>query len=233
MTVCGMSAVSGFPVFIWRRAGVRPTAARFPAIHGGQFDVVVEYAKWFTHLRRKPGFTYRSLSAYLKHRVRNAVEMEGVLYCNDGDWVERTSGELWISRLGGFTSLAASQGGSVKILIVSDAWYPQVNGVVRTLATVRDELVKLGHSVEIIGPDRFRTVPMPTYPEIRLALGAGPEDGGTDRGDRSRRHPHRDRRPAGLRRPRMVPEARHTLHDRLPHPLSRNMSATARRSRWR
>jgi glycosyltransferase involved in cell wall biosynthesis len=61
----------------------------------------------------------------------------------------------------------------VKILIVSDAWYPQVNGVVRTLATVRDELIKLGHSVEIIGPDRFRTVPLPTYPEIRLALGAG------------------------------------------------------------
>ena len=61
----------------------------------------------------------------------------------------------------------------MKILIVSDAWYPQVNGVVRTLATVRDELIKLGHSVEIIGPDRFRTIPMPTYPEIRLAVGAG------------------------------------------------------------
>jgi glycosyltransferase involved in cell wall biosynthesis len=61
----------------------------------------------------------------------------------------------------------------VKILIVSDAWYPQVNGVVRTLATVRDELVQLGHSVEIIGPDRFRTVALPTYPEIRLAVGAG------------------------------------------------------------
>jgi glycosyltransferase involved in cell wall biosynthesis len=75
--------------------------------------------------------------------------------------------------LGGFTSLDASQSGSVKILIVSDAWRPQVNGVVRTLAAVRDELIKLGHSVEIISPDRFRTVPLPTYPEIRLALGAG------------------------------------------------------------
>jgi glycosyltransferase involved in cell wall biosynthesis len=61
----------------------------------------------------------------------------------------------------------------VNILIVSDAWHPQVNGVVRTLNTVREELIKLGHSVEIIGPDRFRTLPMPTYPEIRLALGAG------------------------------------------------------------
>ena len=55
--------------------------------------MVVEYAEWFTHVRRKPGFTYRSLSAYLKHRVRNAVKTEGVLYCNDGDWVERASGK--------------------------------------------------------------------------------------------------------------------------------------------
>ncbi|EWY40354.1 GDP-mannose-dependent alpha-mannosyltransferase [Skermanella stibiiresistens SB22] len=61
----------------------------------------------------------------------------------------------------------------MRILIVSDAWHPQVNGVVRTLMTVRDELQKLGHSVEVIGPDRFRTIPMPSYPEIRLALGAG------------------------------------------------------------
>lgn len=61
----------------------------------------------------------------------------------------------------------------MNILIVSDAWYPQVNGVVRTIATTRTELENLGHTVEVIGPDRFRTVPMPTYPEIRLALGAG------------------------------------------------------------
>lgn len=127
---------------------------RFLVIHGNQFDVVVQYAKWaahlgdkaytgllmvntwFNHVRRKLGFTYWSLSAYLKHRVKNAVEyigdyekaladearrrevdgvicghihsaeirpMEGVLYCNDGDWVESctalvelASGELQI-----------------------------------------------------------------------------------------------------------------------------------------
>ncbi|WP_376958391.1 glycosyltransferase family 1 protein [Azospirillum sp. A26] len=60
----------------------------------------------------------------------------------------------------------------MNILIVSDAWHPQVNGVVRTIGTVRAELEAMGHSVEVIGPDRFRTLPMPTYPEIRLALGA-------------------------------------------------------------
>lgn len=61
----------------------------------------------------------------------------------------------------------------MNILIVTDAWYPQINGVVRTLCQVRGELQALGHTVEIIGPDRFRTVPLPTYSEIRVALGAG------------------------------------------------------------
>ncbi len=57
-----------------------------------------------------------------------------------------------------------------RILIVSDAWLPQVNGVVRTLQTIAGELTAMGHVVEVIGPDRFRTVPMPTYPDIRLSL---------------------------------------------------------------
>jgi glycosyltransferase involved in cell wall biosynthesis len=61
----------------------------------------------------------------------------------------------------------------VKLLIVTDAWHPQVNGVVRTLTTTRAELERLGHKVEVIAPDRFRTIPMPTYPEIRLALAPG------------------------------------------------------------
>jgi glycosyltransferase involved in cell wall biosynthesis len=59
---------------------------------------------------------------------------------------------------------------SHRILIVTDAWAPQVNGVVRTLTTVAEELRRMGHVVEVIGPDRFRTLPCPTYPEIRLSL---------------------------------------------------------------
>ncbi len=57
-----------------------------------------------------------------------------------------------------------------RILIVSDAWMPQVNGVVRTLSTIAGELRGMGHVVEVIGPDRFRTIPCPTYPDIRLSL---------------------------------------------------------------
>jgi glycosyltransferase involved in cell wall biosynthesis len=58
----------------------------------------------------------------------------------------------------------------MRIAIVSDAWFPQVNGVVRTLDTVRGKLAAAGHELLVIGPDRFRTLPCPTYPEIRLAL---------------------------------------------------------------
>jgi glycosyltransferase involved in cell wall biosynthesis len=63
----------------------------------------------------------------------------------------------------------------MRVLIVTDAWDPQVNGVVRTLKTVRAECEGLGHPVEVVAPDRFRTVPCPTYPEIRLALNPLPD----------------------------------------------------------
>lgn len=59
---------------------------------------------------------------------------------------------------------------SHRILIVSDAWLPQVNGVVRTLSTVAGELRLMGHVVEVIGPDRFHTIPCPTYPDILLSI---------------------------------------------------------------
>jgi glycosyltransferase involved in cell wall biosynthesis len=58
----------------------------------------------------------------------------------------------------------------MKIAIVTDAWEPQVNGVVRTLKMTCRELEALGHTVEIISPQGFRSLPCPTYPDIRLAL---------------------------------------------------------------
>ncbi len=61
----------------------------------------------------------------------------------------------------------------MRIAIVSDAWRPQINGVVRTLETVARLLRAEGHEVEVFGPDRFRTLPCPTYPEIRLSLFPG------------------------------------------------------------
>lgn len=58
----------------------------------------------------------------------------------------------------------------MRILIVSDAWFPQVNGVVRTLSVVVEKLRAGGDTVEVIGPDRFRSMPTPGYAEIRLAI---------------------------------------------------------------
>ena len=58
----------------------------------------------------------------------------------------------------------------MKVLIVTDAWHPQVNGVVRTLGHVAREAQAIGIAVEFVNPDQFRTLPMPSYPEIRLAL---------------------------------------------------------------
>ena len=58
----------------------------------------------------------------------------------------------------------------MNISIITDAWHPQINGVVHTLNKTKDLLEKRGHKVQIISPNLFKTIPCPTYPEIRLAL---------------------------------------------------------------
>ncbi|WNO53202.1 glycosyltransferase family 4 protein [Stakelama saccharophila] len=58
----------------------------------------------------------------------------------------------------------------MRIAIVTDAWEPQVNGVVRTLQSVRSVLAGQGHEVFVVSPERFYSMPCPTYPEIRLAM---------------------------------------------------------------
>jgi glycosyltransferase involved in cell wall biosynthesis len=62
----------------------------------------------------------------------------------------------------------------MRILIITDAWSPQINGVVTTVRNTVRELEAVGHEVGLITPDGFRTMPCPTYPEIRLALAPGP-----------------------------------------------------------
>lgn len=58
----------------------------------------------------------------------------------------------------------------MKILLVTDAWHPQVNGVVRTLEEVTRRLAAAGHEVKLVAPSQFFSLPMPSYPEIRLAF---------------------------------------------------------------
>ena len=59
----------------------------------------------------------------------------------------------------------------MKLLIISDAWQPQVNGVVRTYEHLSATLTEVGHTVKVIGPADFpHTMPMPGYAEIELIL---------------------------------------------------------------
>lgn len=58
----------------------------------------------------------------------------------------------------------------MKIVTVTDAWAPQVNGVVRTIEATHRELERSGHTVAVISPDSFLTLPCPGYPQIRLAV---------------------------------------------------------------
>lgn len=62
----------------------------------------------------------------------------------------------------------------MRILLITDAWHPQINGVVTTLAHTRRALEAMGHTVETIAPDRFRTWPCPGYPDVGLAFLCGP-----------------------------------------------------------
>jgi glycosyltransferase involved in cell wall biosynthesis len=58
----------------------------------------------------------------------------------------------------------------MRILIATDAWYPQVNGVVHTLVSVAQALERMGVEVSFLTPDGIPSIPLPTYPDIRLAL---------------------------------------------------------------
>jgi 1,2-diacylglycerol 3-alpha-glucosyltransferase/glucuronosyltransferase len=62
----------------------------------------------------------------------------------------------------------------VSVVLVTDAWQPQLNGVARTLAALHNGLTSAGHEVVALTPDLFRTVPCPTQPEVRLAYRARP-----------------------------------------------------------
>jgi len=58
----------------------------------------------------------------------------------------------------------------MKLLLATDAWFPQINGVVRTLSTVVGKLREQGHEVEVIASGDFPSVPLPSYPEIRVSI---------------------------------------------------------------
>jgi len=58
----------------------------------------------------------------------------------------------------------------MRVMIVTDAWFPQTNGVVNTLSQTAAWLERFGHEVFLVVPRDFRTIPCPSYPEIRVAI---------------------------------------------------------------
>ncbi len=58
----------------------------------------------------------------------------------------------------------------LRLTIVTDAWTPQVNGVVTTMRNTSEMLAYMGHEVTMVTPERFRSVPCPGYREIRLSV---------------------------------------------------------------
>ena len=88
-------------------------------------------------------------------------------------WSGLGLGRLRPGRIGGPTELLTSIGagpGSRSLLIVTDAWYPQVNGVVRSIEQMRTNLSAEGVDVHLLTPADYPTIPMPGYPEIGLAV---------------------------------------------------------------
>jgi glycosyltransferase involved in cell wall biosynthesis len=58
----------------------------------------------------------------------------------------------------------------MRVLIATDAWHPQVNGVVRTLTSLAASAQSLGIAIDFLTPEGFPSVPVPTYPNLRLAV---------------------------------------------------------------
>jgi hypothetical protein len=57
-----------------------------------------------------------------------------------------------------------------RILIITDAWLPQINGVVRSIEALVREAPALGVEIKVLAANEFRTVPLPTYPQVRVAV---------------------------------------------------------------
>ncbi|MCX7082690.1 MAG: glycosyltransferase family 1 protein [Methylococcales bacterium] len=59
---------------------------------------------------------------------------------------------------------------TLRIAFITDAWHPQINGVVTTIQNTCTTLEQSGHQIKLITPDQFKSIPCPSYPSIRLAI---------------------------------------------------------------
>ena len=110
----------------------------------------------------------------------------------------------------------------MRVLVATDAWHPQVNGVVRTLTALAGSARRLGVAIEFLTPEGFPSLPVPTYPELALcAARASREIARRIEQARARRHPHRHRRADRAHGATLLPQARPAVHDQLHDAISR------------
>ena len=109
----------------------------------------------------------------------------------------------------------------MRLLIATDAWHPQVNGVVRTLMSLAQSLRKQGVAVEFLTPEGFLSMPVPTYPWPAPGVAESARDCAPHRARRAQCHSHRHRRPDRALRAALLHQARIAVHDELHDALSR------------
>jgi hypothetical protein len=109
----------------------------------------------------------------------------------------------------------------MRVLVATDAWDPQVNGVVFSLKKIAREVPRHGMEISFVTPSDFATMALPTYP-------GHPVGGGNCDGvckpiptRRNRSHPHRDRRPDRMGGTILLHVNEAYLHNELPHALSK------------
>ena len=108
----------------------------------------------------------------------------------------------------------------MRILIATDAWHPQVNGVVRTLTSLARSASALGAEIEFLTPDGFPSFELPTYPGLRVAWTKPARDRPQDRGGIAGRHSYRDRGTDRMGGARLLPSSQAGVHDVLYDALS-------------
>ena len=119
----------------------------------------------------------------------------------------------------------------MRILIATDAWRPQVNGVVSTLERMTQAAAELGASFEFLTPQGMWSAPLPSVPGNSLRDPILAEDRPAHRGSQARPYPHRHGRPDRLADPALLPHPQADLHHQLSHPLPRICVGADARSR--
>ena len=121
----------------------------------------------------------------------------------------------------------------MKILIATDAWHPQVNGVVRTLTSLARSASALGAEISFLTPDGFPSMPLADLSGLAHRAAEPARDRAADRGGRAGCHPYRDRGADRLGGARLLPppQARvyHVLYDALSRICRRPHRAPAQR----